>query len=188
MPMTPHEDRSRALAVFDVQQGPLAGSKIAIPAPVITIGQSNQNDVVLADDSVSRTHARLEYRDGGWHVSDLGSTNGTFLNGDRLPPDTATPLPYGANIRFGAVLSRFRPGDGADLEAERARYTPPPPAVPLAGRGASRLRFPLWAFLVLLLVLAVLLYFFVLKTPAPVVAMHEMETLLALAGPLPSLP
>ena len=113
MPMTPHEDRSRALAIFDVQQGPLAGSRIAIPAPVITIGQSNQNDVVLADDSVSRTHARLEYRDGGWYVSDLGSTNGTFLNGDRLPPDTATPLAYGANIRFGAILSRFRASDGA---------------------------------------------------------------------------
>ena len=188
MPMTPHEDRSRALAIFDVQQGPLAGSKIAIPAPVITIGQSNQNDVVLADDSVSRTHARLEYRDGGWHVSDLGSTNGTFLNGDRLPPNTAMPLAYGANIRFGAVLSRFRATDGADLDAERARYAPPRPTLPIAERQAARLRFPLWAFLILLLVIAVLVYLFMLRTPAPVVTMHEMGALLALAGPLPSSP
>lgn len=185
MPSTPKEDGSRALALFAVQQGPLAGAKIAIPAPVVTIGQSSQNDVVLADDSVSRNHARLEYEAGGWRVTDLGSTNGTYLNGDRLPPNVPTPLPYGANIRFGAVLSRFRASEGADLEAERARYTPPPPATPLAERRRSGVRFPLWAFLLLLVVIAALVYLYLHRPATAAVGMHSIAPLPALAGPLP---
>jgi pSer/pThr/pTyr-binding forkhead associated (FHA) protein len=185
MPITPKEDGSRALALFAVQQGPLAGAKIAIPAPVVTIGQSSQNDVVLADDSVSRHHARLEYEAGSWLVSDLGSTNGTYLNGDRLPPNVPTPLPYGANIRFGAVLSRFRAAEGADLDAERARYAPPPPAAPLAARRRSGVRFPLWAFLLLLVVIAALVYLYLHRPAAPAVGMQPVAPILALLGPLP---
>ena len=183
MPRNTQEIPSQALATFDIQQGPLATTRIAIPAPVVTIGQSAQNDVVIPDDSVSRTHAKLEYDAGGWHVTDLGSTNGSFLNGDRLEPNVATPLPYGANIRFGAILARFRPVDSVDLDAARARYVPPRPAVPLAERGASGFRFPLWAFVLLILIVALLYYFFVYRAAPLAVALQPAPLFAALAGP-----
>lgn len=54
--------------------------------------------------AVSRNHARLEYIHEGWQVSDLASTNGTFLEGNRLVPDTLTPLANGQEIRFGSAF------------------------------------------------------------------------------------
>lgn len=56
---------------------------------------------------VSRRHATLRYGSGGWTLTDLGSTNGTFLNTARLQPNTATPVADGARIRFGGVDATF---------------------------------------------------------------------------------
>lgn len=182
MPTSAEESAGKALAIFDIQQGPLAVSKVPVPAPVVTVGQSAVNEVVLADDSVSRRHARLEYEAGAWHVTDLDSTNGTYLNGTRLEPNVATPLPYGANIRFGAVLARFR-ATGSDLEAERARYTPPPTAPRVADRRGAGFRFPLWA-LILVLVVAALAFLLLKNDAAPTVSIGIPAPSLALAEPL----
>ena len=106
MPETPGGEPSQALAVFGLQQGPGEGEALAVRSPVATIGQGPQNDVVLEDDSVSRAHARLEYVDGGWRLTDLGSINGTAIDGVRLEPQ-----------RPGAARAR---GDGALRGRERA--------------------------------------------------------------------
>jgi FHA domain len=50
----------------------------------LLVGRHSACDVVLLNPSVSRQHARLIFRAGGWVVQDLGSTNGTFLNGIRV--------------------------------------------------------------------------------------------------------
>jgi pSer/pThr/pTyr-binding forkhead associated (FHA) protein len=182
MSTSAEETAGKALAIFDIQQGPLSVSKVPVPAPVVTIGQSAVNEVVLADDSISRRHARLEYEAGSWHVTDLDSTNGTYLNGTRVPPNVATPLPYGANIRFGAVLARFR-ATGSDLEAERARYTPPPSTPRVADRRSSGFRFPLWVLL-LILVIATLAILLVNRGAATTAAIGPSEPILALAEPV----
>jgi hypothetical protein len=57
---------------------------LTIPAPRVTIGSSDAADVVVADGSVSRVHALLEWLGGSWFVQDLGSRNGTFVNGERV--------------------------------------------------------------------------------------------------------
>ncbi len=70
----------------------------------VVVGRDAGCDVVLEDAGVSRRHARLDPGDGGWHVTDLGSANGTWVNGARL--DEAFLL-GGERIRFGTVEGSF---------------------------------------------------------------------------------
>ena len=56
---------------------------------------------------VSRQHARLNLSGGQWTITDLNSTNYTRLDGARLEPNTATPLPDGARVQFGRVAMTF---------------------------------------------------------------------------------
>jgi hypothetical protein len=66
-----------------------------------TIGRALSCDLTLADLSVSRWHARLHHEDDGWQLSDLGSTNGTRLNGWRVT--TAVPVRLGDLVSFGGL-------------------------------------------------------------------------------------
>lgn len=90
-----------------------------------SIGTGSDNDVVVTGDrTTSRLHAVLERFAGGWCVRDLGSRNGTYVNGTRVLADSA--LRPGDEIRVGATRITFR----AD-EAERA------PATEVAGRAPT---------------------------------------------------
>jgi pSer/pThr/pTyr-binding forkhead associated (FHA) protein len=64
-------------------------------------------DVVLADASVSSTHARLSKGAHGWLVTDLGSRNGTFLDKERLATGVAAPLRTNAQVWFGRYRTVF---------------------------------------------------------------------------------
>lgn len=154
------QDDSKALAALALQAGPRAGEELPVLAPVVTLGQGPQNGVVLADDSVSKTHARLAYEAGEWRITDLNSTNGTYVDGVRLAPEVPTPLPYGATVRLGGMALHFRAMEAADPEAARASYTPPPAATPLAQRSGG-FRLPVWAFLLILILLGALLFFLI---------------------------
>jgi len=66
-----------------------------------TIGRESACDMTLADDTVSRWHASLERRAGGWLLADLGSTNGTRLNGWRV--NHPTWVRPGDMVSFGSV-------------------------------------------------------------------------------------
>jgi pSer/pThr/pTyr-binding forkhead associated (FHA) protein len=159
MALVPDNDFS-ALAVFTRQSGPDAGEPLPVRSPVLSIGHGSQNDLVLDDDSVSKTHARLEYDAGDWRLTDLGSTNGTYIDGVRLAPEVPMPINSGATARFGAVALLFQAEEAADPEAARARYAPPPAATPLAQRSRGP-RLPLWLFVLILIVLAVIVFFLV---------------------------
>lgn len=152
------KEMSKTLAVFAVQAGPRRDEELPVLAPVASIGQGRQNDIVVEDDSVSKTHARLEFEDGGWRLIDLGSTNGTFVEGVRLAPEVPTPIEYGASIRFGAVRMHFRPVADADPESARAEYLPAEPAPPIFTKRARGFRMPLWVVVLLILLFAAALY------------------------------
>ena len=77
------------------------------------IGRNDDCQVQNTDASVSRHHARIELRDGTYHVTDLGSTNGTFVNNI---PRTDWPLDDGDYLRIGNCIYRFLAG--GNLEAE----------------------------------------------------------------------
>jgi len=71
----------------------------------LTFGRSAGSDVVIADQSMSRQHARITAKDGGWIVEDLGARNGTFVNGVRI--DAPTPIVPGDVLKLGASVVRI---------------------------------------------------------------------------------
>jgi hypothetical protein len=153
MSITPTGDLGGALAAFRVQTGPQTGEDVPVRLPVVTIGSAGQNDIVVADDSVSSTHARLEFANGNWRITDLESRNGTFAEGERLAALIPTPLSYGSTVRLGGARLLFRAVEDADPDAARSSYTPPEARPTIRGR-RSGFRLPVW-LLILLLVLVV---------------------------------
>jgi pSer/pThr/pTyr-binding forkhead associated (FHA) protein len=67
-----------------VRQGPVPGKAIELAKDIIVMGRDVNNDIVVNDAEVSRTHTRLTAQGESYIVEDLASTNGTFLNGQRL--------------------------------------------------------------------------------------------------------
>lgn len=66
------------------QSGLAAGQEIALEEDVLTLGRDPLSDIILDDPEVSRHHAKLVLRAGGYEIQDMGSTNGTFVDGKRL--------------------------------------------------------------------------------------------------------
>ncbi|MER6299410.1 FHA domain-containing protein [Kitasatospora sp. NPDC001539] len=90
-----------------VVQGSLAGTTVALQGQTITLGRAHDSTIVLDDDYASSRHARI-YPDqtGQWTVEDLGSTNGTYLDRQRLT--APTPLQPGTPIRIGRTVIELR--------------------------------------------------------------------------------
>lgn len=84
--------------------GPQHGLEAVITGPVTTIGRSPGNDLILDVSDVSRHHARLERDDAELRVVDLGSTNGTRVNGEPVRVATLRP---GDEVSFGTIRARL---------------------------------------------------------------------------------
>ncbi|HEV2149356.1 MAG TPA: FHA domain-containing protein, partial [Longimicrobiaceae bacterium] len=167
MEITPRGDRSGALAAFGIQAGSLAGEEVPIRLPVVRIGRAAGNDIVITDDSVSATHAQVEFDEGAWRITDLESTNGTYVEGVRLAPQVPTPLVYGASVRFGGVPLHFRAVETADPAAARAGYVEPERTPTIREAGSGGRRIPMWLVLLILVLLAAAVVFFTTFNPAP---------------------
>jgi pSer/pThr/pTyr-binding forkhead associated (FHA) protein len=99
------------LANFLVRSGALKGQRLIVKTPVANIGRADYNDLMVPDESVSMSHAKLQRREGVWVLVDLDSTNGTFVDGERIATDT--PIAPGTMVRFGDVQLVFEPTDDA---------------------------------------------------------------------------
>jgi len=128
------------LASLLVKNGALKNQRVPVKTPVFNIGRADYNDIVLPDPSVSTAHAKLQRREGVWVVVDLDSTNGTFVDGERVTGES--PLAPGTLLRFGDVQLVFEPSDDAlgmargggtqvmkdfNAVAPPPRVAPPPP-------------------------------------------------------------
>lgn len=87
------------------ESGKRQGESVDITPPGISIGRETDNDIQLDEEKVSRYHAKLTQENGIWQIEDLGSSNGTQLNGKTL--DARTPLSLNDVIGIGDNTMRF---------------------------------------------------------------------------------
>ena len=91
-------------AKLSFESGPFAGRIVALPNQMVTVGRAPDNDVVVGDPATSGRHGRIEVRAGAFWISDLGSTNGTLINGE---PVIEKQLSDGDLITIGQNTIRF---------------------------------------------------------------------------------
>jgi hypothetical protein len=83
----------------------VTGEVYPLKVGVNTIGRAEGNDIVLNDGSMSRRHAELYWDGQHCSLTDLGSTNGTFFGGQRLPPHQPQPVSPGVQLSFGPTMA-----------------------------------------------------------------------------------
>jgi hypothetical protein len=89
-----------------VTSGGLAGTTIGLTGQQITIGRAGDAILIIKDDYVSSRHARLFLHNGQWVIEDLGSTNGTYLDRQKVTQPIAVPT--GVPIRIGKTVLELR--------------------------------------------------------------------------------
>ena len=106
----PGTELGRLVVVASPAGEPAEGTSLALDA-IATIGRDVNNAIVVDDQFASAEHAILTFRGRAWYIEDLGSTNGTFVNGAAV--DGVAPLGYGDVIQIGQVRLRLeRPRTG----------------------------------------------------------------------------
>ena len=101
-----------AITALEVVSGSLAGTVFALDRPVTRIGRDPENDLFLDDVTVSRRHAEIRrLDDGSFVLEDLGSLNGTYLDGLRITG--ATVLRHLGRLRIGRYAIIFHRPDAA---------------------------------------------------------------------------
>ncbi|MCS6798637.1 MAG: diguanylate cyclase [Myxococcota bacterium] len=101
------------LVVIYSSDARLFGKRHVLGDQPLTVGRGSENDLVLENDSVSRRHARIEKRGRSWHVIDLDSTNGTYLNDEAVKD---AQLRRGDQLKIGDTILKFL--SGSDVEAQ----------------------------------------------------------------------
>jgi predicted component of type VI protein secretion system len=141
-----------------VRTGPNPGMVFDLTKEITTLGRDVANDIVIGDPEVSRQHSRITRTPGGYVLEDMGSTNGTFVNGERLsaPRVLREGDLLGLSEKVTLTFEALSPGleeTVAGHPAEPRRYAPtmresapipaapapmpvepvtPPPATPIA--------------------------------------------------------
>lgn len=113
-----------------VEQGKLAGYGFDLERSEIVIGRGQDCDIVLDEHQVSRQHARLQHTPRGWTLVDLGSTNGTQVNGQPLRANQPYTLQPGDRVTLGnSVLVLQRPEADAAHSPKGPQKGKPHPAL-----------------------------------------------------------
>jgi tetratricopeptide (TPR) repeat protein len=120
--------------------GPAAGTEFPLDGDEVVIGRASENPISIPDTSVSRKHVLLRKTPEGWAASDMGSGNGTMVNGETIAAET--PLKAGDTLTMGDTELRYETGGAA---AARPSRGPPPkrgggaePAAPVNTSGRTR--------------------------------------------------
>lgn len=113
-----------AAPVFQLtmRSGPTPGKTFPLEQEEVLVGRDQVNEIVISDSEVSRRHARFMMKEGRIYVEDLGSTNGTFLNGERISSPEQMRLGDAITLGEKIVLVFER----ASQELESTVVTPQP--------------------------------------------------------------
>ncbi|MEA4811614.1 MAG: FHA domain-containing protein [Anaerolineaceae bacterium] len=106
-----------------MRSGPIPGSSYILEKPEVILGRELNNDIPVPDPEISRRHARFISRSDGVFVEDLGSTNGTFVNGVRIKSPTL--LHHGDLVTFAESTIFEFDQKGAEPTLTQAPYIPP---------------------------------------------------------------
>ena len=103
----PIDELEEGKAIVVVRRGPNAGTKFFLDKDVVTCGPNPSSDIFLDDVTVSRRHAEIRRKDNAFHLEDVGSLNGTFVNRHRVE---SAPLSSGDEIQIGKFKLVFFTG------------------------------------------------------------------------------
>ena len=132
---------------FVMRSGPTPGATYPLEGDQLTIGRDSNNGVVINDSVISRKHARLTFQGGKYVLDDLGSTNGSFVNGQRLVGPVV--LKSGDVVSFGEqivlMFDVLSADAGATVISSRKSAPAPvvPPPAPVAAPPAQNYSTPL---------------------------------------------
>jgi len=125
-----------------MRSGPTVGAIYLLEGESISVGRDASNTIQINDAEMSRRHARLQFQGGKYVIEDVGSTNGTHVNGQRLSAPhvlkTGDVVSFGEGIVLGFESTDFDPA--ATLATPRSGQArpvavpPPPPAQAYAGQ------------------------------------------------------
>ena len=164
-------DSRQATATLTVTRGPEVGERYDIGATTVTIGRYGECDIQVRDTWVSRWHARVSWNGIEYVIEDLGSTNGTYVNGQRVGAPRALRsgerLQLGERVEFVfqvgvsvsssevAVSSGIRPSPGSRASPSQAMPTFSKSIAEQKGTAHQRQRVGVWvlAALICLLIL-----------------------------------
>jgi diguanylate cyclase (GGDEF)-like protein len=99
--------------------GATLGFRYALAETAAILGRDDDSNICIADPSVSRCHARIERGPDGFQLTDLASTNGTFINDNQV---TTAPLRDGDYVRIGNCIYRFLTGDNVEADYHEEIY------------------------------------------------------------------
>ncbi|MBT3389591.1 MAG: FHA domain-containing protein, partial [Chloroflexi bacterium] len=106
-----------------MHQGPRPQQAFSLKKNLLTLGRAEDNDIVIDDAEVSRYHARLTWQGDKWVIEDLGSSNGTYINGQRISAPTI--LAAGSQLRLGPdVVLGMQAGAPGGKHLSRKRKFP----------------------------------------------------------------
>lgn len=128
-----------AVAMLQLTKG--TGSDLAIPAGILTIGRKPNNNVILPDSYISGRHAEITTDNTGTYLTDVGSTNGTVVNGQRLVAHEKQLLLDGDEIQLGQNTYRFTLMDTPE-GAEEAQEAASPNVMPSMTAGPESTETP----------------------------------------------
>lgn len=100
-------DLDPGVGMLVVTRGPNSGSKFALDEPLVTAGRHPDSAIFLDDVTVSRRHAEIRQTDDGYHLIDVGSLNGTYLNRQRVEDSVLTD---GDELQVGTFKLLFIAG------------------------------------------------------------------------------
>lgn len=94
------------MAKLTIRSGPQAGMDLDVDRPSVRIGRGSGSDLIIQDNQASRQHAEISRQGNQYFIRDLGSTNGTFVNGQRI--SGMQPLEPGDQVRIGETNMGFQ--------------------------------------------------------------------------------